>query len=789
MIESTQAYQDAVIADARRVHVKAVVDIIDPDMRRGAINGVWQDEDVSRIDQLWDHEFENTANYASCELGRWLLDGETPFLPDDWDVQTAVRAALSGDLTYAVGNEADPSIWEIGMVCGELSGPDGTFINGQWAELNFSNVSILQACAVAFSDDPIDGVAEEFTVEVFSEGVAYYTEHVKGNRDTLVSLYGFRVNNPDKLKVTVTKWSLPERRARILELVPGVYEVWTGDQMSEFRVKHQGDVSCLTLPYGTAAIRMDNQDRRFDPRNPQGVFLSIQERQGVELYMGVELSARRVEYKGLGIFYQTGDGWKNSDGELTMQWDMVDIIGMIAKRVFVAPSGRLPTTLGGWLSALVGQLGENFKDRWYAAPELAALEVGVPMKTDPETGAQYQDKAAIRGMLCGDILRYVCMATGTWPRADASTGRLLAESVRDDGNTVTIDNLNKYPTMSAHADVAYVTVGDYSHYGNNTAASETINVTNPFKGPKSNMDMTLNILRVSCGGDQYDLLGRGDPASEVGDVDVIQLSKGVANTARRIRQELNIQNGVLKNCRSTLIRPDGMFAYTNRVQMLESGTFVVPAGVYQLRIILIGAGGDGRDGTSGDWSGMSGSKPQGMEGTDGGYAPWSGKTPMHGLEGELIKEDRNIVSGSGKDGSNGSGGRIWEGVISVNAGQVFQVSVAQKAPQETTFGNYTSRNGERNGFRDIATGESYGGISYPPKPGSGCGGYGGSGGKAGTWGEYMLYDWESHPEWDWPFTIIASSYPTEGTKGTPGSSGSAIIYWENPDGIEVGEGV
>lgn len=770
MIESSEAYQEAVIADARRVRVKAVVDIIDPDMKRGAINGVWQDMDVSRIDQLWNHKFENTANYASCERGRWLLDGETPFLPDE-----------------------QPD-WEIGMVCGELSGADGKFVNGQWAELNFSNVGILQACSVAFSDDPVDGVGEEFTVEVFSEGVAYYTEHVKGNKKTLVSLYGFRVNNPDKLKVTVTKWSLPGRRARILELVSGIYEVWTGDELEEngFNVKHQGDPSCLTLPYGTATIRMDNQDRRFDPRNPKGVFLSIQERQGIELHMGVELSGRKVEYKGLGVFYQSGDGWKTSDGEITMQWNLVDIIGMIAKRRFSAPS-PLPTTLGGWLAALVGQLGENFKDRWYAAPELASLPVTIREKPD-----HTPDIDAIKGLTCGDILRYVCMATGTWPRADASTSRLLVEKVRDDGNEITLDNLSKYPTMTANRDVAYVTVGDYTHYGNNTAASETINVANPLAGPQSNMDMTRNILSLSCGGDKFSLLGRGDPASEIGDVDVIHLMDGVALTARRTMQELAISGGVLRNCRSTLIRTDGMFSFTNRVQLLESGVFQVPAGVYRIRVILIGAGSDGTAGGDGDWNrsyrwdpftktypvavGTEHWEKMGHNGY--GYAPWyipgetdwdGTKLTMYDKDGNEISNDRDIVYGTGAFGGDGKPGKIWEGVIDVNAGQEIQISVAQKAPQETTFWKYSSANGTRGGFRDIATGEYYGGLSSKPVPGSGNAGRAGDRGMPGYWHEETV---------NGETVVIADYLPTAGTVGSKGSSGSVIIYWENPYFIE-----
>lgn len=742
MISSSAEYLEAVVADARRVRVKAVVDIIDPDMENGEINGVRQDTDVSRIDQLGNKQFKNTSNYDTLEPGRWILDGRTKLL-------------------------ADPQPdWEIGMVGLALSGPDGAFSSGQWAERHFSNVSILQACAVAFSDDPRDGVAEEFKVEILSNDVAYYTGTVTGNRKSLVSLGGFTVMDPDTLRVTVTKWSLPGRRCRIMELVPGVYEVWTGNELSEFSVKHQGDVSCLTLPYGTATLAMDNQDRRFDPRSKDGIFLSIEERQGVELYMGVGLPNGKTEYKGLGVFYQSGDGWKTSDYSLTMRWNLVDIIGLIARRAFVAPK-VLPTTLAGWLSALVGQLGKNFENRYYVPPEYANMPVTIRRED-------------LTGMLCGDILRYVCMATGTWPRADASTGRLLAGPVGSNGNQVTLDNLNKYPVMSVNRDVAFVRVNQYQHRGNNTAASETISVTNKFDGPLSDMDMVLNILRVSCGGNRIELLGRGDPSSEVGDVDAVWLDDGNAVTARRIYQELSISNGVLKDCKSVLIRPNGMFAFTNRVQLLEPGTFTVPADVYQLRVILVGRGHSGGRGTDGDWRGLSGQKPPGWyepyykdygDGT-GGYAPWKGGTPLIDKDGSEIIEEREIVAGGGLYGGLGRPGKVWEGVITVNPGQVFQVAMGQ----DTQFGPYSSANGSENGFRDIATGDLYGSNSATPKPGSGNGGVGGmpgaSGRYHGVWNEEL-------GEW-----YVVDSHPTKGQDGTAGSSGSAIIYWETPEVIE-----
>lgn len=750
MIKSSEAYQKAIVADGRRMYVKAVIDIIDPDIVQRDVSGSEQQEGLSRPEQLWDKKFESTANYASMEPGRWMLDGSYALMPED---------AATRD-------------WEAGYTGAALSDWDGVFPAPQIMQIEFANVSILQAMSVAFSDRPEDGVAADFKVEVFSEGVAYYTKEVTGNNDPLVSLSGWRGNNPDRIRVTVTRWSLPRRRMRGLEIVPGVYEVWTGNELADVSVKNQGDVSCLTLPYGTAAIKMDNQNRRFDPRTKDGVFLSIEERQGVELYMGPLLPDGTIEYKRLGTFYQSSGGWKDSDNSVTMQWSLVDIVGLLAARKFRPPSA-LPTTLKGWLEALAGQLGENFSKRVRVDPDYA----GMAVTYQPDEGEDPRE--ALSKMTCGDILRYVCMATGTWPRADASTGYLAAEPLWSEGSKITLDNLSRYPAMSANEDAASVTVNGEYFEGTSKASNNTVAVDSAFSGPRGIQEMAKALLS-GYGGNRLETVGLGDPASEIGDVDTIWLAEGNATTARRVRQELTFSNGVLTRCKSSFIRGDGLFLFENRVQILEDGSWTVPEGVFRIRVVLVGHGQSGSSGASGTWN--------------NNVNRWMGEYTYPQAEN----------GGHGGDGANGSGGKVWEGVLDVNPTQVLQIHFSSS---DTTLWSCSSGNGKvyPNGFTDVATGDVFGrsGVS-DAKPGSGDGGVGGKGGKPGIWynASHWYYDDGYIPPpgaggWvgngvdvnrpgpgHWETETVIKSYPTAGTPGTPGASGSVIIYWEKPEVIE-----
>lgn len=712
MISSTTAYQAAIVGDTRRIYLQAVIDIIDPDITYGTVSSSGM-ANVCKSEQIHDKEME-LVPYATLEANRWALNGQFKLFP------------LRG---------AD----HIGFLGDTLSGGEGVFSPAVWVEEHFSNVSILQACSIYFPTADWDGVAADFTVEVMQGGTAYYTKTVAGNTASSIALDGFTVNNPDAIRVTVTKWSKGNRRIRIPEIIPGLYEKWTGNEIAVFSLKHQGDVSCMTLPYGTCTIKMDNLSRRFEPRSKNGVFQSIEERQGIPVSIGVRLSDDTVEYKPAGVFYQYSGGWKTGDNGLTMQWDLVDIVGLLADREFIPPS-ILPTTLSGWISALVAQMGENFAGMYAVDPNYASAEASVRVADD------------VVGMTCGDILRYVCMATGTWPRADAETGYLTAEPMWNQGSKITLDNLVDYPTMKANTDIAalFFTLNDgndtqYVVSGNSTASNETKSIQNPFIKTQSQALTAARAILSTYGGNKLEIVGRGDPASEIGDVDTVWLNESTATTGRRIQQDLSIQDGVLRNCSSVLLQADGIFLYDGMEVITSSGVWTAPAGATQLRIILVGKGEGGGHGEPGT---------MGRQESEDGYGDSE--------RGEY-----------GADGSDGVGGKVWTATIDINPQQSFEVSFDGF---NTIFGPYSSANGNTypQGYSDVASGESYArtGVASP-KPGSGDGGAGGKGGAPG-YGVYKHYTWAGGGSTT--FKVLVD--PEPGKPGAAGAQGCAVIYWD-----------
>ena len=743
MLSKSAEYQAAIVGSPRRIELLTVIDISDPDLQYGAVT-LDSEAPWSKPAELHDKILEAPVRYATLEKDRWRLDGSFKIFPDDYQVPEHMGVA-NDRLSEAEGN------WP-------ASSP-------ATLEVTFTGVDILQAFSLFFSTDPADGVPMDYTVEVLVGGTAYFTQVITGNHDTEAAFDGFTVYTPDAIRLTVTRWSLPGRRMRIVDIIPGVYEQWGARMLASFSCVMQGDFSCLSLPYGTLDLTMDNKSRRFEPRSKSGLFQSIEERQGIDAYIGVRLASGAIERCKLGVFYQLGDGWKTGDNGLTISWALADIIGLLANRTFIPPD-PLPTTLPGWLVALVGQLGENFSNRYHVDPDYASVPITA------------NDAADVTGKKCGDILRWVCMAAGVWPRADAETGYLTAEPLWNQGNKITLENLTGYPVVSANKSLAALIFKladedgtEYVISGNATASEETVTIDNPFIHTQAQALAAARLILSCYGGNIIETTGRGDPSSEIGDVDTIWLDESQATTARRMMQTFSITDGVLQGCQSKLLQADGSYLFTEFVVIRQNCRWRAPPnGKDNVLRIMLADGGQG-----------------GSRGQDG-FVGGAGNLPGSG-----------VVAKYGENGLNGQGGRVWYGVININPEQEFEVNLGKGgAPSNTygvpgemggvtTFGVYSSADGDlyEGGYTDIANGQVFARTGVgTPLPGSGDGGAGGEGGEPGEgyWKEYKYHP-PGSPDYvintRYEFTITKE--PGPGKPGVAGASGVVMVTWDRSD--------
>lgn len=637
----SEQFKTAIIGDSRQTKTRMVFDISDPDIIYSDVSSNGELFPVG--EQLRDREFETDENYITLEENRWLLNGNYTLTPQ-------------GDTGFASLDVAD----ENGNIdC--------------WVSLNFSNVTVLQFASVYFAE----GYAINFVIDIMSNGVALYSKAFTDNTETHIDISGFIVNQPDAIKVTITKWNTPNNRARIAEIVAGFYANWDENKLVSFSVNQQMDFSGITLPYSTANVSLDNSDGFFNPLDKSSIFNMLEEKQPINLEIGVK-TGNKFEYVDIGTYYLYGTGWKTTRQNLSFDLSLTSIIGLITSRKYIVPD-TLPTTLESWVQSILSVLGEGFEDLY-------------EIREDKGNTTATTTKEKIENISCGDLLRYVAMACGCYVRSEK---RLIIEPLRNDGTEITIDNQNQVPTLSANSDLADITFtydsGAIAVAGNSTKSDVSLNVNNPFLHTETDVLNASKLILANYGGKRIEATYRGNPASELGDVSTVEVADNYALNGRVVKQTFNLQDGVLQRCGISLVASTGYLDFKYVDEIKTTGTYSVPDDVSTIRIVLIGKGEKGSKGKS--------------------------LSEQWGSLGEAIF----LASGEG-----GYGGKVFAETFAVNPNQTFNVIIAEN----TIFGSFSSANGNvtENGYIDTVTGKTYArkGINNPIAN-SGDGGAGGRG--------------------------------------------------------------
>lgn len=744
MIATSQAYKDAIDAPTRKIIPKAVIDLSDPDLDVTSVSGDY-DAALSFTAQLYDKDSTFSGQmYETLELNRWLLDGSFSIMPDDPTTRSGEQGVIGEDLSAA----------------------DAT--NGDTLIINMSGVDTLQVVTVAATGQDADGIPASLTLNIYSNGVLIHTQ-TEAPTDAVFLFEGFTAVQPTQLELIVNEWSLPRRRYRFVEFLAGLVETWGGETIFSLNVIQKADFSNLTIPYSSASLAINNTNKRFDPMNKEGIFASVVARQPIPLWLGVEANST-PEYVPLGVFYQQNEGWSIANNGLVIQWDLIDIIGLLIDRKYEAPVS-LPTTLEGWISSLVDQLGTTFSGHYTIDNSLGTTALT----------CQASDVADIT---CGDLLRFVCQASNTYPISDVETGYLHIKELNGvSQDEIALRSQNSYAGSAANTDIAFLSfdIGGvtYNIPGTEEISDKTVNIKNPFITTTMDAVYAAQVILTQYGGNVINAKVRGDMSREVGDIETVEMTPSNTVAGRIMEQQFTLQNGVMTNLPLKMLQANGGQLYTDYILITEDGTYTMPAGVTQITLVLIG-GGDGGDGGQGGCYFFFDNRNNGIGGA-GGRGGKVYSTPL------VINDGQQITFHIGAGGAGGKGG-AWHyatkpGLRDGGKGAFGEATTAQLG---TTF---TSANGVymSTGYVDLLTNKAYGvpgvvGASGKAKPRNGANGTmrignGGAGGDGGAGAVYeVIYDPE-HPNDEFYADYNLLENPVSGAKGGNGGSGCAIVFY------------
>lgn len=690
---------------------------------------------------------------------------------------------------------------EIGWVSGSLSGSDGTFSTAPVLSVALSGVEALRAVTVQFPEGTADGYGVNFTVTAKASGSVLDTVLITDNAERRV-LVTMSAANPDTIEVSVSKWSLPSRRARIVEVYPGWAVDWTASDITGLDVKFQCSLSTMQQPYSTASVTLDNTGNLFDPLDKSSMFQAIEEGQGFPVELGVDVDGV-PEYVPLGVFYHHNQGWSQKDSNMTMQWSLVDIIGLLSDVDFAVPE-TVPTTLSGWLSAIVACLGTRFEGHYGFDPEYLS-SYAITAEAEDVTGKK-----------CGELLRMLCQASGCIAMTRREDGALLMRSAMDTGPDMTLDNLSEYPTFKANDYLGSITftlpdgeggTEDYEIIGTDNTVKNTAKISNPFITTESGATDIAARIFSAYGGNKISLRGRGEPSAELGDVVWVQTKTGQDASGRILSQTFKYSGGVLEGCQTELLHTETRYnTFGHRVVFTEDGTWTVPEGVTSVHVVLVGGGDGGGYGylvpsqCFKPFYNRSYVEKYGQQRPDGSYE--------YNITIWYALVDNTATGKSLPDGETGKGGKVFSREVAVNPGDTMSIVIgeggAAPGPENnnavpgtpTTFGVYTSENGDRysGAYTDI-----YAGGTYAKSGQSTVTANSGNGGKGGghPWSSYSEVNYEIYRDTAynqyvsrlvWPLEWkpeSGSPTPLPQYTGTDGSSGICIIYYNDPEEAET----
>lgn len=528
MLSASVEYEKAINGAVRRVVPLVTINIVDPDIEytghTESSNSIY-----SKPEEVYNKVFAQEKKYATVERDRWALDGTWDIFPDD---------------------PADVDD-EIGWVSKYMSDEDGYFQGDVYYIEHIENVKILQAACVYFPGNEWDGTADAFNFTILGEnGQTLYSQSFSGNRERAVFLDGFTVENVGGLRIDIYRWSLGGRNARIIELVPGIYEEWTDKELQSIDVLQETALDCLTLPYGTCDLVTHNKNKRFNPYSKGTVFRSIEERQEIDVKYGVRLANGNFEYVQVGKFFQKNGGWESSSG-LTAKFKLVDIVGLLSDRAFIYPGTGtgIGFQMHAWLEYILSHLGEKYKDR-YIVDEYVRYQV----YAIPENRSG--------NLTCGQFLRNLCMACRAFFCADKETGYLKVTKIPETpGIILTSQNIKTYPEFTSAGSFSQIimkmrgpiqNLDDFIYQGDDSAADSTLTIDNPLILNQSEARDIAEHLMGLYGKNKITIQGRGDMRSELGDLDTFDTGFGTQAKGIRYKQQLRIANGVMTTAPSYL---------------------------------------------------------------------------------------------------------------------------------------------------------------------------------------------------------------------------------------------
>lgn len=182
--------------------------------------------------------------------------------------------------------------------------------------------TVSPGITITWRNGSLEEYATKFTVVAKNGNTEVASTTVVANK-SVVTPVELELTNYDSITITVTGWSLPDRRVRIHNIELGHTVIFGKEDILSFSHEQSGCINSGELPHSEIRFSIDNSDKRWNPYDPTGDTKFLAERQKVSLRYGMDVDGA-VEWIDVGLFYLSE--WKIPANGFEAQFVAVDML-------------------------------------------------------------------------------------------------------------------------------------------------------------------------------------------------------------------------------------------------------------------------------------------------------------------------------------------------------------------------------------------------------------------------------------------------------------------------------
>lgn len=249
--------------------LKVKFNIVDPETNPDLSSN--SEEIFSDLDNIKETTIPQSKNYATLEKNFWLLNDSQPIYGSEELEQTYVSSYMS----------------------------DKNCLFSDKACITLTSSVYLTTLGLTMVFDSIDkNYAKKLKIKAYRDSTMIM------DKDYTLSSYSDRLIFADneelvrwnKIEIYFIESSLPYRRIRVNQLLFGIMETYTDENLISAESKEKTTMINSELPTHTFKFTIDNMNKLFNPDNPQGWYRYILQQQPISYEWGYQLDDGTIEW-------------------------------------------------------------------------------------------------------------------------------------------------------------------------------------------------------------------------------------------------------------------------------------------------------------------------------------------------------------------------------------------------------------------------------------------------------------------------------------------------------------